>query len=376
LRGEATRNAQLQSAMSAPRNPWGWATEARLTYALKVLALIAIGLYLGGIAIGFVGRIGSLLYILIGAVFLAYLVYPLVEWMRQRRVPKVVAILLVYAAIGVFLSLVGALVVPHVVREVNALVRLAPHESAVASNFINDPSNRVLSRVPPWLRGELLALPSQATGWLRAHGIAAAGQAFGVVLGTFATIATFVIIPVLAAYMLLDLEHLNEALLRVLPHARRGDAVDIISDIDHVVGGFIRGQLLVALSVGVLLTIVLLVMRVPFAFLLGLLAALGDLVPYVGAVLTFIPAVLIAVIHNGWINAVIVGGLFVVVYQVEGHFISPAVMSNQLKLSPFVILLAILIGAELGGVVGMLVAVPIAGILRVILVRASNQESP
>jgi len=137
-----------------------------------------------------------------------------------------------------------------------------------------------------------------------------------------------------------------------------------------------------------MLTIALLILRVPYAFLLGLIAAIGDLVPYVGAVLTFIPAVAIALINNGWLNGVIVAAVFIGIYELEGHVIAPAIVSRQVKLTPLMVLLAVLIGAELGGIVGMLVAVPIAGVLRVLIVRAvdrstkapvmagANEESP
>jgi predicted PurR-regulated permease PerM len=123
------------------------------------------------------------------------------------------------------------------------------------------------------------------------------------------------------------------------------------------------------LTVGVLITIVMAILRVPYPYLLGLIAAVGDLIPYVGAILAFIPAFISSALTNGWINALLVTLAFVAIFQAEGHLIAPNIVSRTVKLSPFVVIIALLIGGELGGLVGLLVAVPIAGVLRVIAVR-------
>ena len=110
-------------------------------------------------------------------------------------------------------------------------------------------------------------------------------------------------------------------------------------------------------------------LHVPYPYLFGLLAAVGDLIPYVGAVLAFIPAFTSAVLTNGWINALLVTIAFVTIFEVEGHLIAPNVVGRQVRLSAFVVIIALLIGGEVGGLFGMLVAMPVAGVLRVIVLR-------
>ena len=100
--------------------------------------------------------------------------------------------------------------------------------------------------------------------------------------------------------------------------------------------------------------------------LIGVSAAILDIIPYVGAIATFIPAVLLAFFTNGPVNALIVGALFIGIFELEGHLIAPNIVSKTVALSPLTVVLAILIGAELMGIVGMFIAVPVAGILRVI----------
>jgi predicted PurR-regulated permease PerM len=133
--------------------------------------------------------------------------------------------------------------------------------------------------------------------------------------------------------------------------------------------------LLVALSVGVLITIALLALHVRYAFILGIVAAIGDLVPYVGAILAFLPAFAIAWSTNGLVNALLVLAAFVVIFEAEGHLLAPNIVSKTVRLSPFVVLLALLVGGELGGIFGLLVAIPIAGILRVVGMRVFGLTS-
>ncbi|MDE2483211.1 MAG: AI-2E family transporter [bacterium] len=357
------------------RDPWSWVTEARVTYALKLLLLLALALYLGSLVLAFLARIAPVVYIAIGAVFFTYLIYPLVSRLA-RRMPMVAAIAVVYATLAVALAIAGWLVIPRIAGDVSDLVRNWPQLAASINAYLSDPNNPILSRLPDSARDEVLQIPVAAAQWLREHGFETVGRVMSVALGAFAAVATFVVVPLLSAYLLLDLARLRAAMLRLIPDERRDDVLAFLGDVDRIFGGFIRGQLLVALCVGVMLTIALLAMHVRYAFLLGLLAAFGDLIPYVGAILTFIPAVGIALANNGWVNAAIVAGLFVGIYEIEGHLIAPTIVGSQVKLSPLMVLLAILIGAELGGVLGMLLAVPIAGILRVIVLRASKQSSP
>ncbi len=360
--------------MQQRRNPWGWLTEARLTYALKLLVVIALLLYLGNIALLFIDHVGGLLYIVVGAIFLAYLVYPAVHRLRARM-PLGLALAVVYLSLVVLVAVGLYFFVPRIADDMKAIAQHGPQFADAYRSYLLNPRDPILSRLPDSIREEMLKFPQFAVDWLRTHGLEATSHLFTILLGAFSIIATFVIIPLLSIYLLADLDRLLAGFYRIVPRERWAAASSLIGDIDRVIGGFVRGQLLVAATVGILLTIALLFLHVPYAFLLGVLAAIGDLVPYVGAVLTFIPAVGIAFVNNGWGNALVVAAVFIGIYQLEGHFISPVIVSRQVKLSPLIVLLAVLAGAELGGIFGMLIAVPIAGALRVILLHLTNQEA-
>jgi predicted PurR-regulated permease PerM len=362
------------------RNPWGWMTEERVTYALKLLMVLVLVAYLGHYIGGFLTRIRAIVYILIGAVFFAYLIYPAVHFL-SRWMKRIFAILIVYAAILGVVAVAVIFLVPHLVEDVGRIASQTPGAIATVNGMLNDPNDPVLSRLPPWMRVQLVRIPDEAIVWFKIHGAETIGRSATMLLGTFVAIATFVIIPLITAYLLLDLDNLTRALQAVVPPKRWQATLEFLHEVDRVIGGFIRGQLLVALAVGVLITIALLILRVPNAFLLGLIAAIGDLIPYVGAIVAFVPSIATALFVNGWVNALIVFAVFLAIFEIEGHVIAPNIVSKQVSLSPFVVLLALLIGGDLGGLVGMLVAVPIAGVLRVIAVRVfrpapTNQGEP
>ncbi len=350
-------------------------TDERITYALKLLMVIVLAFYVGQFVFGFLDRIRAVVYILIGAIFLAYLIYPAVQRLR-KHMPLVAAIVLVYALILVVLAVAGFFIMPHLVEEATMLVRHYPDLAARLNGFLYDPNDHVTSRLPDWMRNEIAKGPEELAAWVRVHGLQTFSQVIVVLAGTFAAVATFIIVPVLTLYLLLDLDHLKRGLSSVIPSQRWNATLALLSDIDSVIGGFIRGQLIVALVVGVMITIALMLLHVPYAFVLGLVATIGDLIPYVGAVLAFLPAFLSAILANGWVNALIVTAAFVVIYELEGHLLAPNIVSRQVRLSPFVVLLALLIGAALGGLIGMLVAVPIAGVLRIIAMRVFRPAEP
>jgi predicted PurR-regulated permease PerM len=362
--------------MRDPRlNPWSSMTDERVTFVLKLLMVVVLAFYAGEFVLEFLARIRAVVYILIGSIFLAYLVYPAVQRLR-RRMPLLIAILLVYALILVAFALAMLFVVPHIVADIGALIRHYPELVARLNGLIYDPNDPITSRLPDWMRRQIAQVPTELALWVRVHGFETFGHLIYVLVGTFAAVATFIIVPLITAYLLLDLDHLKQGFASLLPEDRWHAALALMADVDGVIGGFIRGQLIVALMVGGLITLALTLLHVHYAFLLGLLAAVGDLIPYVGAVLAFIPAFTSAWLTNGWINALVVAAAFAVIYEVEGHLIAPNVVSKQVSLSPFIVLLALLVGAELGGLFGMLIAVPIAGVLRVLALRVFRPSQP
>lgn len=361
----------MKGTQSDPRR---WFTEARLTHVLKILMVLVLAFYVGQFVLEILVRLKTVVYILIGAIFLAYIIYPAVQWLRRRmplplRGQVVAAIVLVYLGIVVAFVVAALFIVPHIVTDVEMLVAHYPDIAARVHSLVYNPSDPVTSRLPAWMRNEIASAPAAIVAWLKTRGLQTFGHLATMLAGTVAAVAVFVVVPIVTAYLLLDLDNLRESLAEIVPKERWRATAGLAVEVEEVIGGFIRGQLLVALVVGILITIALLALHVPYAYLFGLVAAVGDLIPYVGAVLAFVPAFASAVVTNGWINGLLVALAFVVIYEVEGHLIAPNVVGRQVRLSAFVVIIALLIGADLAGLFGMLVAIPIAGVLRVLMLR-------
>ena len=361
-------------------NPWKGFTDERVTFALKVLMVVVLAIYVGEFVVGALERIKGVVYILIGSIFFAYLIYPIVQWLR-RRMPLVLAITIVYIAIVLGIFIIGWFIVPRIGEESQTLMQRYPQLVARLHDMITNPNDPLTSHLPTFLKNELAQLPSEFVTWIREHGISSFGHLLTVLAGVAVLAATFIVIPLLTLYLLLDLDNLKMAVSSVVPEERWRATMRLLGDFDRVIGGFIRGQLLVAVSVGILITLAMWLLHVPYPFILGLVAAIFDLIPYVGALVAYFPAMLSALINNGVLNAVYVTVAFIVIYECEGHFISPNIVSKTVKLSPFAVMLAVLIGAELAGIVGALVAIPVVGVLRVIALRVfrpreANEPQP
>lgn len=356
--------------MSDEKRPksYAWLTDERLTFVLKMLLAAVLALYLFGYLWQFLARLGSITFVLVGAIFFAYIIYPVVRWLN-RKLPLVVAILIVYAIIIGLLVLGVYFLIPAVVTDAMEIGHVLPLIDQRLRDFVQDPRNPLIYRAPVWMKSTLVNFPDQMVAYVRMHGAQTASHTLSFLLGTFALFATFIVVPVLGAYLLLDSENLKRVFIGAIPKARREATLDILSELEQVIGGFIRGQVLVGVTVGIMITGVLFILHVPYALLIGLVAAVGDLIPYVGAFLAWLPALLLAAINNGMGSALLVTVAFVVIFQIEGHFIAPNIVSRSLSLSPLAVLLAILIGGELGGILGMFVAVPIAGMLRVLMLH-------
>jgi predicted PurR-regulated permease PerM len=352
------------SVVPPPRRPMSRG-ERRVTYALKVLLVVAVSIYLLVGLLQFFAAIRTTGLLLVAGVLFAYLIYPVVRRLNER-LPLIWCILIVY----VFIALVGVIVVTTVVPplsdQTEKLYAQIPGFAARAQQELLVPTNPFVEKIPLSSRHYLANLPTQFGALVQTYGFGAAQKTLSFVLSAVSIIATVVIVPVLAAYLLLEASDVKRQILGFFPERRRAKAEAIVDDLDGVVGGFIRGQLIDGAIVGTMIGVMLGILHVPYALLIGVAAGVLNFIPYAGAVVGFVPAFTIALIVNGPTNALIVAVCFVVIQQIDGNFVAPRVLKDAVGLSPLYIILAILTGTELFGLVGTFLAVPIAAMLRVL----------
>jgi predicted PurR-regulated permease PerM len=324
--------------------------------------LAAIGLVLAtGLLLLFLRATAQVLSWMGVALFFAVAVYPLVNWVeaRARWVPRSLATLLVYLLVFLVLAgLISLFVIP--------IVRQGPELAAGLPGMVADarhgrgPLGSAIIRfnIDDYLREH----QDELQGYLKGLGAPALGVVRGIVGGAVAIATIFV----LSYLMVLQAPKIIDGVLGAVPrrHAERARRVGSASA--RVVTGYLSGNLLISVVAGMLTYGVLLVMGVPFAALIALFVAVADLIPLVGATLGAVVAIGAAFLHST--TAGIVVAVFCIVYQqAENHLLQPIIMSRTVKINPLVVLVAVLFGVALAGLFGALLAIPVAGVVQVVV---------
>lgn len=295
------------------------------------------------------------------AVFLALALDPLVRWIERRgRIGRGPSIAIAYLLVLVVVVAVGATFVPKLIDEVNGFVQATP-------NYVHDLTQgrgRLGFLERKYHVVEKVREQVKNGGAKKALGLS--GAAVSVTKSIITIIAATVTIVFLTFFMLLEGGSWVERVYKLLPEQSQPRWRRVGNDIYKTVGGYITGNVLISLIAGTSMTIVLLIMGVPYAVALGLLVAFLDLIPLAGATAAGIVVTIVAFLHS--VPAGIVVVVFVIVYQqLENHFLQPVIYGRTVQLSPLVVLISVLIGAELAGILGALAAIPVAGSLQVIV---------
>jgi predicted PurR-regulated permease PerM len=295
------------------------------------------------------------------AIFLALAVNPLVDWLQRHGVRRRgVAAAVAFLAFLVVFGGLAAIFIPILVREVGDFADALPEivrdltEGRGRLGFLEE-------------RYDIVERVRDAISGIEAERLlAASGTALAVTKGVITAVVAVITIVFLTYFMLLEGPAWVERGLAQLPDRSRERWRGVARDIYRAVGGYVSGALIIATIAGVSVSIVLSVTGVEYAIALGLLTAMLDLVPLAGAT---IAAVLVSAV--AFLDSVPVGigvlVFFVIYQQFENHVLYPTVYSRTVALSPLAILVAVLIGASLGGILGALAAIPIAGAIQVIL---------
>lgn len=297
------------------------------------------------------------------ALILAYLLEPLVDLLERRQVPRSAAILTVYLALGLAASLAWVSVMPSAMAELEQLARRLPEQSRQWGAA----AGTLLARIRPDSLPEVVSRATEAlVGRIERALEVVAARLGNLVVATLSQALNFVLTPVLAYYILKDRERLARSLLELIPARQRRALVALALEVDQTLAAVIRGQLLVSMTVGAVVAAGLMLLKVPYALLLGLLTGLLDIVPYFGPVAAGIPILALSLAKSP-VTALWAVGLLVAANQLEGAFLQPKVMSRTAGLHPLVVIGAVLTGAEVAGIFGMLVAVPVASVVRDLL---------
>jgi predicted PurR-regulated permease PerM len=302
----------------------------------------------------------SILGMLFIAVFLAVALGPAVDAFQQRgHMPRSLAILLVYLSILGGIVGLGLLVVPPIVSGVNHFVNKVP-------NYVQDlRKNQTVRKydnkyhITDKLDKEAKKLPNRLGD--------AASALTSVTVGVFSAIFQLVTVLVLTFFFLLDGKRMVDWGLRQLPAERSVRMRSVIRDVYEATGGYVVGNLIISVIAGTGTYIVLMILSVPFAVPLAVLMAFLDLIPLVGATIGGVGIGIVAAISD-FPTALIVWAIYFIVYQqIENNVLQPIIYRRTVSLHPLVVLIAVLIGGSQLGVLGALIAIPVAAGLQILV---------
>ncbi|HEY8347954.1 MAG TPA: AI-2E family transporter [Symbiobacteriaceae bacterium] len=298
------------------------------------------------------------------AVAFAYLVAPLVNALVQRGMQRTWAILTVYLLLGAAGALAVVKLLPVAVSQLRSLTEAIPRYAMWAHGLVDSLQQQVrVMGAPPELRDVL----DRTITEMEIRSVRVLQELLGIQTLQRAAgfLASLVLAPFLAFYMLRDMERFKQRFVQALPQRYRKEILMLLRDMDRVLSGFVRGEILLSFTVGCLAALAAALLGLRYSLLLGLWAGITELIPYVGPVLGAIPAVL-AGLSISPLRGLAVVGAFAVIQQLENAVLSPKIVGERVGLHPLVVILAVLIGGYLAGAWGLILAPPVAGLLRVL----------
>ncbi|MEG6616072.1 AI-2E family transporter [Peptococcaceae bacterium 1198_IL3148] len=314
-------------------------------------------------SMGFIYLIRNLFVSFILAAVLVYLLYPLVCAMEERGTPRVLAILLAYMGVMIVVSAILLYGIPRLVNQLHTLVYMLPSYTDQVEIFLqNVQKSYYRTELPEAMRQAIDQQISEIESTLQQLLVATVRS----IISLLGHSLNFILAPVLAFYILKDLDSFKSKVTVWLPERHFSDTWHLARQINVVLISFIRGHLSLVIIVGLMTGISMALLGLEYSVMLGIIAGLTELIPYFGPILGAIPAVAIGLMQSKYMAIKVVLAILII-QQIEGNILAPKVLGQSVGLHPLFIIMVLLAGAELYGVVGMLLAVPVAAILRILL---------
>ncbi|KZE66935.1 hypothetical protein AWM68_19900 [Fictibacillus phosphorivorans] len=297
------------------------------------------------------------------AALITYLLHPVVEYVHEKGLPRFVAILSIYLLFFGGLGYAAVKGFPYFVVQMKQLLENVPALAADYKDLLYK-VDKGTSALPPSVHLKI----ENYIGKMETNAQNMLTNAIFSLRKIVDYFFVIVVVPFLVFYFLNDFEKLKKALWFVTPRKYRNEGKHLIKDIDQSLGGYIRGQLFVGAILGAAAMIALWLVGMPYPILLGLVIAITDIIPYFGPILGAIPVILIALTIS-WKMVWITVGIMLVLQFIEGNILGPFIVGRNLHIHPVFIIFSLLLGGELAGVPGMILAVPIFSVIKVVVIH-------
>lgn len=346
--------------------------EIDLKIVIKAFVAIVI-VYIIRIIFKKYSIIGDTVWALFVGMILAFAINPLVTKLENQNIKRKYGVLIVYLSIVVAMVILLVIVIPKTVTEFSNLLASIPDiigklgkSSDAFFKGINSSENNgeILIKLQKSLEKSIDLM--QETMILRLKNLATGMYSF------LSKILRFVLVIIFSFYFTVDKDKFKGKLMRNLPKKYKNDILYLSTRINAALLDFVKGRLLLAFFVGIATMVYLLILRVDFAIVIGIITMIADIIPYIGPFLGFLPAVLFAFMDTP-MKAFWVAILFLVMQWAENNILAPKLLGNKTGLNPMVILVSIIIGGGMFGVLGMILAVPAVSVLFILIDFAKNK---
>ena len=330
--------------------------------SVYVIATIVISFFLcvlismsGGFFEKLFHVIGLVLKPIITGGVIAYLVEPVVQWMQKKlKFSRPIAVI---ATIVIIVLLILGLLVVTVLFLGQQISTIDFKNIGTTISSFSDQLTEIGNRIQEWLANHSINIGS-ITGGVSSF-----------ISGITGTASDIFFALIFAIYFLLDSDGITRYWNRVrnifIKPETQAKVHEILMDADKCFSGYIRGQFMDAILVGIVTFIAMLICKVPYPFVIGLLTGVGNLIPYVGPVIGFATLLIVCVIEGAWSKLLIGGIVLAVLLVIDGNVINPKLLSSSIEIHPLLVFAAMIAGSAVGGLVGMLVAVPLAALLKI-----------
>lgn len=334
-----------------------------LFYIILVIAAFLTALFIYSFRV----KLGRIMLPFLLAVPITYIVKPLAVKLQNRKIPCGVSILLVYLFFLLALAAACVFFFPELVSNTRELLVTLPDIMKKYEELLNGFLSSI--QTSDWsddIKGMIFREVQNGIALVQDYSAMMLEKAMDVLFDTVDLFINLTISMVVAYYFIKDASQFKALAYSLVPRRWRNGATDVGIEVNGILSSFIQGQLLTALIVGVMETGGLMLVQVKYPLVLGMIGGLANIIPYFGPYIGAIPAVAVALIQSPlkvlWVILV-----FAVVQQIDNSIISPKIIEGRLGLHPVATILAVLVGGEFFGIVGMLLSVPVMAIIRVLL---------
>lgn len=304
--------------------------------------------------------ISSTITILIISALIAYILDPLASYLEYRGLSRMQATAVIFLVIGGLVIGFFAFLMPVVIHEIKSIEQGL--SSGTASAFFNKVETWITRQVP-FITRESLGLQSRLSDMVQSL-----SKSFFAIIGSVVSlVTTMVIIPFAVFFLLKDGPNMKRAFVRAIPNRYFEMVLNLLHKIDQQLGGYLRGQFFDAVIIGMLATLALWLLNVPYFVLIGVFAGLSNMIPYVGPAAGAVMAILVVVFNGGGGQQIgLVALAFAIIQLTDNVLVQPLVVAKSVDLHPLLIIFAVIIGGQFFGILGMILAVPVTGMIKVL----------